>query len=70
VEETDIIKRAFDIAPECGTMEELKRRLIREGYLQVNAHLSGWLVRRQITGKLNRDPLHPVPKRLQPNQPD
>jgi hypothetical protein len=59
-----IIERAFELAPECGSMEELKRRLIREGYFQVNAHLSGWQIRRDIVRRLNHGLLHHVPKRL------
>jgi hypothetical protein len=52
----NVVKRAFDIAPECGSIEELKRRLIREGYTRVNAHLSGWQIRRGILGRVNRHP--------------
>ncbi len=61
--EPDIIKRAFDIASECGSLAELKRRLILEGYFQVNAHLSGWQIRRDLTQRLNRELTHQVPKR-------
>jgi hypothetical protein len=50
----NIIERAFAIAPECGSIEELKRRLMREGYLQVNAHLSGRQIRRDLLQRLNR----------------
>ncbi len=53
--DTNVIERAFQLAPECGSIDELKRRLIREGYLQVNAHLSGRLIRSQISPLLNRD---------------
>ncbi|HEU5482174.1 MAG TPA: hypothetical protein VFU80_03645 [Sphingomicrobium sp.] len=48
----EIIKRAFEMAPECGSIGELKRRLIHEGYLQVNTHLSAWQVRREILSRL------------------
>jgi hypothetical protein len=58
----DIVERAFDIAPECGSMEEVKRRLIREGFEQVNAHLSGWQIRREVRGRLNPCLKHQVPK--------
>ena len=53
VETGDVIKRAFEIAPECGSVEDVKRRLIREGFLQVKAHLSGYLIRRQIQERLD-----------------
>lgn len=48
-----IIERAFQLAPECATIEELKRKLMREGYLQVNAHLNGRQIRRDIQPLLN-----------------
>ena len=63
--EPNVLKRAFDIAPECGSIAEVKRRLIREGYMQVNAHLSGWQIRREILARLNRQLSHQVPKRIQ-----
>lgn len=50
--EPDVIKRAFDIAWECDSLVELRRRLIVEGYFQVNAHLSGWQIRRDLTRRL------------------
>jgi hypothetical protein len=52
--ETNVLKRALAIAPECGSMAEVKRRLVREGYFQVNAHLSGWLIRRKLLTRLKR----------------
>jgi len=60
----NIIERAFALAPECGSIEELKRRLIREGYLQVNAHLSGWQIRRDLLSRINPALSHEVPKRI------
>ena len=62
--ETDVLVRAFALAPECGSIEELKRRLIREGYLQVNAHLSGRQLRRELLAKLNTNSKHSIPKRV------
>ena len=61
--EPNIIKRAFDIASECGSLAELKRRLVLEGYFQVNAHLSGWQIRRDLGQKLNRNLADRVPNR-------
>jgi hypothetical protein len=60
----NVVKRAFEIAPECGSIEEVKRRLIREGFEQVNAHLMGAQIRRQIKHLINPDPTHRVPKRV------
>jgi hypothetical protein len=43
-----VLERAVEIAPDCHSLQEVKRQLIREGYLRVNAHLSGWKIRRQL----------------------
>jgi hypothetical protein len=48
-----IIERAFELAPEYGSIADVKRKLIDEGYLQVNAHLSGRQIRAEIVGRLN-----------------
>lgn len=48
-----IIERAFEIAPEYGSIADVKRKLIDEGYTQVNAHLSGRQIRADIIGRLN-----------------
>lgn len=62
--EDDIIMRALKIAPACGSIQEVKRRLIQEGYVNVNTNLSDWQVRRKIVARLNRSLKHHVPKRL------
>jgi hypothetical protein len=54
----NIIERAFEIAPECGSLDEVGQRLGREGFMNVSGHLSGKLTRRQIN-----DRLHPELKR-------
>ena len=61
--EPNVIKRAFEVASECGSMAELKQRLIREGYLQVNAHLAGWQIRRDLTIRLRPKFRHEVPEK-------
>jgi hypothetical protein len=53
MEKRNVIERAFEIAPECGSIVEVRRRLIGEGYMQVNAHLSGRQIRMEITNRLN-----------------
>jgi len=58
----NVIERAFQLAPECGSLGELKRRLIREGYFQVEAHLSGRQIKSQITPLLNPALSHSEPK--------
>jgi len=56
VNDTNVIERAFQLAPECTTLDELKKKLVREGYFQVSAHLSGRQIRTQISSLLNRGP--------------
>ena len=51
--ELTIIERAFEIAPDYGSIADVKRKLIDEGYIQVNAHLSGRQIRAEILGRLN-----------------
>ena len=51
--EGDIIQRAFEVAPQCGTVEEVRHRLACESYMNVNVHLSGKLPKQQIKERLN-----------------
>ena len=37
----NIIERAFQLAPGCASMSELRRALHKEGHVAVNAHLAG-----------------------------
>ena len=55
MEGVNIIERAFQLAGECVSIDELKRRLMREGYLQVNAHLSGRQIRKDLLPRLQRE---------------
>ena len=55
MEDDDIIARARMIALDCGSIAEVKRRLIREGYLKVNARLSGWQIKRDLMGRINSE---------------
>ncbi len=45
-----IIERAFELARtgECGSIDDIRRRLKAEQYSQVDAHLAGTSVRRQL----------------------
>jgi len=54
----DVIKRAFEIAPECGSLTEVKLQLSREGYprVHVEAHFSGQLTKREIRAQLKPKP--------------
>jgi hypothetical protein len=44
------IERAFELARTggCRTMDELRKRLSRESYIAVDAHLAGASIRRQL----------------------
>ena len=50
---TNIIERAFQLAEDSGSVGEVKRKLIHEGYLSVHAHLGGRLIRNDIVKRLN-----------------
>jgi hypothetical protein len=55
------IERAFEIAPESGSLDEVKKRLSREGYANVEAHLTGPQIKRELTARLNPE-LRPPPR--------
>jgi hypothetical protein len=46
--------RAYELAPECRTFEELRAKLVREGCTNVDAHLQG-SVRKAVRKLLKRD---------------
>ena len=48
---TGTVERAFQLAPECQRMDQLRSRLQREGHTQIDAHLQGSL-RRQLKALL------------------
>lgn len=54
-ERPHIVARAFEIAPECCRLEEVRNRLKREGYLQVDLHLSGKAIRKELNSRLDRE---------------
>ena len=39
------VERAFELAPDCRTMDELRAKLVREGHTNIDAHLQGSLRR-------------------------
>lgn len=53
MEGVNIIERAFELAAECGSIDEVKQKLKREGYLQVEAHLSGRQIRSELMRRLS-----------------
>ena len=44
-----VIERAFQLAATRSTIDEIKRALRAEGYAQVDAHLTGPTIRRELT---------------------
>ena len=49
----NIIERAFQLAAESGSVDEVQRKLMREGFFQVQAHLAGRQLRSEIQRRLN-----------------
>ena len=52
--EKGIIERAYEIAPECSSVDEVRSALRREGYSNVDGHLSGPRIRADLTKLLNK----------------
>lgn len=50
--EPGIIQRALELALECVSLTEVIRKLKAEGHSQVEAHLSGRVIRSQIVERL------------------
>jgi len=51
----NVIERAYQLAPECETVDEVRHKLSREGYFQVEAHLRGPQIRGELLRRLKRD---------------
>ncbi len=58
MQRVNIIQRAFEIAAECVSLEDVRKRLSNEGYAQAEAHLSGPQIRREIATMLKHGPAH------------
>jgi hypothetical protein len=48
------IERAYELAPTCGNIEDIRTALRQEGYTNVDAHLAGRVIRCDLTKLLNR----------------
>lgn len=57
-----MLDRALLLATECGSIEEVKRRLIREGCFQAKGYLRDRQTRQKISARLNLELSHSVPK--------
>ena len=53
-----IIERAFELAHggTCATLQDVRRHLIRENYTNIDAHLAGFSIPRQLKGLLKSGP--------------
>lgn len=49
----EIIKRAFDLAGQCGSVDEVRQKLQQEGYFHVQAYLSGPQIIADLRCRLN-----------------
>jgi hypothetical protein len=50
-----LIQRAFELAPECSTLRDLRLRLASEGYDRLDAHLGGLGIQRQLRSHFNQN---------------
>jgi hypothetical protein len=50
----NIIERAFQLAPEASSIEEIRHALRREGYSNVDAHLGGASIKAELKRKFAR----------------
>jgi hypothetical protein len=56
-----IVERALEIAPLCGSIAEVRRQLIREGYRRVITD-RGPQLRQEIACRLNPELKHRIPR--------
>ncbi|HWJ58073.1 MAG TPA: hypothetical protein VNR68_00295 [Sphingomicrobium sp.] len=44
-----IIRRAYELAPLSRSLDEVRSKLRREGYFQIDAHFSSGTLRKELT---------------------
>jgi hypothetical protein len=49
------VTRAYQLALECSSVEKIRTKLIREDYEDVDEHLQGAALRRELNAKQARD---------------
>lgn len=54
--EKNIIERAYELAPTCDSIEDVRIALSREGYSNVDAHLAGRVIRADLAKLLSQKP--------------
>ena len=50
--EIGTVQRAFELAPECRSLDELRSKLKQEGYWSVNDHLAGSGIQAELKKRL------------------
>lgn len=50
----NIIERAFQLAPDFSSIDDIRRALRQEGYSNVDAHLGGASIRAELKRKFAR----------------
>lgn len=51
---TGTVERAFELAPNCRSIEELRLKLLKEGHSNVDAHLRAGVLRKDLLKLLQR----------------
>jgi hypothetical protein len=49
------VKRAFELAPQCKTIDEIRIKLKNEGYANVVEHLQGLGIQKELRARLRKD---------------
>jgi hypothetical protein len=49
-----VIERAYELAPECSTLDELRAALRRERHSNIDTHLSGPQIRADLKKRLRK----------------
>jgi hypothetical protein len=49
---TGTVKRAFEIAPECRSIDEIRSKLRQEGHASVQEHLQGSSIQKELKLRL------------------
>ena len=52
--EIGTVERAFQLAPECQTIDEVRAKLKHEGHSNVDAHLQGGAIRQELKKRLKQ----------------
>lgn len=50
--EVGLVERAFQLAPSCSSVDEIRLKLKAEGYAGIEAHLQGRSIRDDLTKRL------------------